>query len=142
LFFFILKIGDNALYQFSAAVFFFSSFFWAWALVNSIHMEAPNFDYGLVSFVTVMLTSSYGMGLATADGQASLLAKTLSMASHILVALNYLLGSLLGFLVIERPGFGVYCALFVVIWVGIAYRGFSLMKSSTGGEEARSLMEI
>jgi hypothetical protein len=138
-----ILVGDSkSLYQFSIAVLIFSSFFWVWALVNSIHMEAPNFDYGIVSFVTVMCTSSFGLGLASAKVQPSLLAKSMTIGSHILVALNYLLGSLLGFLVLERPGFGVYCAVFVGIWVGIAYRAFSLMKSSTGGEEARPFLEV
>jgi hypothetical protein len=104
-------------------------------------MEAPNFDYGVVSFVTVMCTSSYSMGLASANVQASLLATYTIMASHILVALNYLLGSVIGFVVLERPGFGIYCVVFVVLWLGIAYRSFSLMKSSTAGEDARPLLD-
>jgi hypothetical protein len=105
-------------------------------------MAPPNFDYGVVSFFTVVCTSSYGMGLASAKGHPSVLLKSLSIASHVLVALNYLLGSLLGFLVLERPGFGAYCAVFVVIWVGIACRAFSLMKSSTtGGEEGRPFLD-
>jgi hypothetical protein len=123
------------------AIFFFSSFFWVWALKNSIHMEAPNFDYGVVSFVTVMCTSSYGMGLATAKGQPSPLAKYLTIGSDILVALNFLLGSVVGFLVVERPGFGVYCAVFVLIWLGIAYRTFVLMKKPSSADEARPFLE-
>ena len=103
-------------------------------------MEAPNFDYGVVSFVTVMCTSSYGMGLSTAKGQPSPVVKYTTLASHMLVALNYVLGSVIGFVVLQRPGFGIYCAIFVILWLGIAYRGFSLMKSSTGGEETRPFL--
>jgi hypothetical protein len=127
--------GDSkALYKFSIAVFIFASFFWVWALLNTIR---TNFDFGVVSFLAVMCTSSYGIRLTAAQGEASpsLLAKSLTIGSHILVALNYLLGSVLGFFELERPGFGVYCAVFVVLWLGIAYRAFVLMKQRSTMED-------
>jgi hypothetical protein len=82
------------LYQFSISVLLFSSFFWVWALVNTIR---TNFDLGVVSFFTVMCTSSYGIRLATTQIEPTLLLKSLTMSSHLFVALNYLLGSILGF---------------------------------------------
>jgi hypothetical protein len=134
------KTGDSkALYQFSIAVLILSSFFWVWALINTI---TGDFDFGVVSFLLVMCTSSYGIRLATtAQGEqpSLLLAKSLTIGSHLLVALNYLLGSVLGFAELDRPGFGAYCAVFVVVWVGIAYRAFVLMKQqqpSTGDVES------
>jgi hypothetical protein len=101
--------------------------------------EAPYFDFGVVSFLTVMCTSSYGIRLSTGaqQGKPSLLAKSLTIGSHLLVALNYLLGSVLGFGELERPGFGAYCTVFVVVWVGIAYRAFVLMKQPSTGDEER-----
>lgn len=119
--------------HFSIAVFIFSTVFWVWALVNTIR---ANFDFSVVSFLTVMATSSYGIRLSrmtmtmptTQQWEPSLLTKSLTMSSHLLVALNYLLGSILGFGTLERPGFGAYCAVFVVVWVGIAYWAFVLLK--------------
>ena len=120
----------------------FSLFFWFWALKNTVGMSAPNFDYGVVSFGTVIATSSYNLALAnvkTAPGKA---ARYLALSSHVLVAFNYLLGGYLGFTLLERPGFGTYCIIFVGVWSGIGALGNRLAKNveSSNSENARLLV--
>ena len=83
-------------------------------------MDPPNVDMGVISFGTVLVLSTYLLALANASRvPPGSLTRTLAATSQVLVALNYLLGAYLGFTVLERPGFGSYCALFVGLWLGI-----------------------
>ena len=120
---------------FFAATFAGSLFFWAWALKNTVGMNGE-FDLGVVSFGTVMISSSYMMGVTVSSSFASYatkMAKSFTTGTHLFVALNYLLGSYIGFAVLSRPGFGVYCIAFTILWLGVAYCGHNLMKSASLG---------
>jgi hypothetical protein len=113
-------------------------------------MDPPNVDMGVISFVTVLVSSTYLLALANVSSSSRVpppvgpLTRTLATSSQVLVALNYLLGAYLGFTVLERPGFGSYCVIFVGLWLGIAYTGNVVMKSpsltATAPVEADSLL--
>ena len=112
----------------------FSSFFWVWALKNTISMDPPKWDYGLVSFMTVMLTSSYLLAFANnnnATRQPGKLIRFLMTSSCLLVALNYALGTYIGYAVLDRNGFALYCLLFTILWFGIAFVASKIMKDSS-----------
>jgi hypothetical protein len=90
-------------------------------------------DLGVVSFGTVLISSGYMLGVLSAGGSLAHCGKWIqgaTTASHVFVALNYLLGSFIGFTVLKRPGFGVYCVLFTLVWCGIAYYGNIVMHFS------------
>lgn len=115
-----------------------SLFFWIWALKNSIAMDAPNFDYGLISFGTTALTSTYLSGrdvssLTTRNTltlHLSTLTVCLVVSSQLLVSLNYILGVIVGIYVMHRIGFAIYCGIFSILWMCIAWYGAILMRQS------------
>lgn len=131
---------------FAISLFIFAFVFWCWALKNTIRMEPPLFDWGLVSFGSVLMTTSYLLALANLGKKPmSNLTRILAMSSHVLVALNYLLGAYLGFKFLARPGFVWYCAIFTVLWLCIAGIGSRLLddsgRSASGGSsENQGLM--
>lgn len=120
--------------MFFIVLFLLSLFFWAWALKNTIGMTdgGGEFDLGVVSFGTVLLSSSYMMGIIASKSFASVgkIAKKATTCTHIFVAINYLLGAYIGFTSLGRPGFGAYCVAFTGVWLGIAYYGHTLMDSA------------
>ena len=120
---------------FFMATFGWSLFFWSWALKNTVGMNGE-FDLGVISFGTVMISSSYMLGVTVTGSFASYVTKStkaVTTGTHLFVALNYLLGSYIGFVVLSRPGFGLYCVIFTILWLWIAYSGQGLMNSSTVG---------
>ena len=107
----------------------FASFFWLWAVKNTVGMETGQFDLGILSFATVMLTSSYLLGLANHHKlPSSMLTKILVLSSQIFVALNYAIGCYLGFAALDRPGFGLYCGIFTILWSGIGITSAKILK--------------
>jgi hypothetical protein len=92
------------------------------------------------------MTTSYLLALANLGKKPmSRLTRILSMSSHVLVALNYLLGAYLGFTFLARPGFGWYCVIFTALWLCIAGIGSRLLddsgRSASGGSsENQGLM--
>ena len=109
-------------------------------------MNPPNWDWGVASFGSVLVTTSYVLALAN-NHQGVVtpgkLTRNLAMASCLLVAVNYALGAYLGFTYLDRPGFGWYCVAFVGLWIGIAIFGARLMSDSTStgsGVENQSLV--
>ena len=135
---------QQRLRYFFSALFFVALFFWAWALKNTMDFAADGgMDLGVISFGAVMITSSYMHGALTAAASAnglgsSWLMKKITTASHLLVALNYLAGAYLGFFVMARAGFGLYCVIFTFLWLAVAYYGNQMM-NQFGGEEMRPL---
>ena len=117
-----------------------SIFFWGWAVLNTIKMDG-DIDLGVVSFLTVMVSSSYLL-VRTTDGKKTLpvshLGKVLVTVTHVLVALNYALGSVFAFHWLDpiKVGFGIYCIVFTFLWFGVAYIGSKLM------EEANSAWKL
>jgi len=102
-------------------------------------MDSGGFDLGVISFATVMISSSYWLGIMTMTARAGAAGggpattkciRNLTTGTHVFVAVNYLLGSYVGFAVLSRPGFGIYCIIFTLLWGGIAYFGFHLMTKS------------
>jgi len=130
------------MHSFSLLLLLFASFFWAWALKNTVEMDAPNADLGVLSFLTVMLTSTYMLGVESSPrSSVSGLTAGLATASHVFVALNYALGCYLGFAVLDRPGFGAYCGIFTVLWFGIAITSQRLLSAGrSSGEENVALV--
>ena len=62
------------------------------------------------------------------------LTKTLVTGSITLVSLNYALGAYIGFKVMGKTGFGIYCVIFTFLWAGGAFYGSVLMgKSNDSG---------
>jgi hypothetical protein len=124
---------------FAIGLFVFAGFFWCWALKNTIRMTSPNWDWGVVSFGSVVLTSTYLLALANLGQKpTSLTTFILVMLSHLLVSLNYLLGAYLGFTILARPGFGWYCVMFTGLWVCIAGLGARLLKEDSGNASVGS----
>jgi hypothetical protein len=122
---------------FAIGLFIFAGFFWCWALKNTIRMKAPNFDWGLVSFSSVVLTSTYLLALANLGQKpTSRMTCILAMLSHLLVALNYILGAYLGFTILARPGFAWYCVTFTGLWLCIAGLGARLLEDDSGNASA------
>lgn len=121
------------------ATFFFALFFWAWAVKNTVGMD--NLDLGVVSFGSVLVSSGYMLGALTAGSinSASKLLKKMTTCTQVFVALNYLLGAFIGFTVLGRPGFSLYCVAFAGIWLAIAYYGHTLMNSVILGGETLPL---
>jgi hypothetical protein len=135
-----------SLKTFAISLFIFAFFFWCWALKNTINMEPPLFDWGLVSFGSVLMTTSYLLALANLGKiPLSRMTRILAMSSHVLVALNYLLGAYLGFTLLARPGFGWYCIIFAALWLCIAGLASRLLvdserNSSVGSSENQGLV--
>lgn len=98
-------------------------------------MSNGSWDFGLVSFLTVAMTSSYLMGLTNSGVlPQSWMTKSLVIGSHMLVAANYLIGTFIGFFVLRRTGFAIYCLIFTFLWIGICcYVSFLMSKSSYVG---------
>mmetsp|Transcript_9850 Transcript_9850/g.14159 ORF Transcript_9850/g.14159 Transcript_9850/m.14159 type:complete len:91 (-) Transcript_9850:455-727(-) len=78
--------------------------------------------------MTVALTSSYLLGM-TKYGTPDTPGKILVIASHIFVGLNYVLGAIIGYKVLDRPGFALYCAVFAFLWFWVAFFGSGLMSA-------------
>jgi hypothetical protein len=114
---------DINLKTYSLAVLLLSLFFWTWALKNTIAMNAPLFDFGLLSFGSSCLSSSYLLAIANVDTRPKFMTRLLVFGSHGLVALNYALGTYIGIAYLNRPGFALYCGLFCFLWVAIAIVG-------------------
>jgi hypothetical protein len=130
-----------SLKSYATGLLVFATFFWVWALKNTIGMDPPNFDYGLVSFVTVMLSSSHLIAVANnIKGAASpgKLTRFLVVASCALVASNYMLGTYIGYSIIGRPGFALYCLMFVFLWLGLAGLGSHIMSSGVASSTTES----
>ncbi|CAB9496955.1 expressed unknown protein [Seminavis robusta] len=118
------------LQQFFVATLLFALFFWCWALKNTIEKD---FDLGVVSFATVVVSSGYMLCIIMGNGwnstTPSKLCKTLTICSHVFVAVNYFLGTCIAFGVLSRFGFGFYCLIFTFLWLGSAYFCNKLMNS-------------
>lgn len=134
----LTDVGTVILY--ARCVLSVSIFFWAWALKNTIGMQASNFDLGVVSFGTTALTSTYLLGVTSSSGGGPFTSRTrvCLAASQGFVALNYALGSYLGFAMLGRPAFGIYCAIFVLIWIGVAVVGARLLKVGASSPQTES----
>uniref|UniRef100_A0A7S1VTB8 Uncharacterized protein n=1 Tax=Grammatophora oceanica TaxID=210454 RepID=A0A7S1VTB8_9STRA len=81
-------------------------------------MDSGNSDLGVVSFMTVALSSTYLLGLGRIP--SATITKVIIVATHILVSLNYCVGVYVGFAVLERVGFGIYCVVFAFLWAACA----------------------
>ncbi|GMH53602.1 hypothetical protein TrLO_g212 [Triparma laevis f. longispina] len=105
---------------------FFSTFFWLWAILNTI---TESFDLGVASFLTVIL-SSYTLLKATSTNQKiTSCQKTSSLLSSLFVSLNYGLGYYHAVFTYNRAdGFVVYCGIFTVLWFGNGVIGLWLMR--------------
>jgi hypothetical protein len=122
---------SSSLFTFAISLFITSLFFWGWALKNTIGMTEGMWDLGLFSFFTVALSSSYLMALTNRGLMpSSWLTKALVTCSIVLVALNYAVGAYIGFNVLEKQGFGIYCVIFTFLWAGTACFGSTLMGKS------------
>jgi hypothetical protein len=130
----------NKLRYFFGGTLVLALFFWCWALKNTLTSE---FDLGVVSFGTVVVSSVFMLKILVASKWTatcpSSLAKNLTLASHIFVAINYLLGAIIGFMVLARPGFSVYCLIFTFLWLAIAYCAKLIMNRAVAAGETLPL---
>eukprot|EP00538_Stauroneis_constricta_P014023 CAMPEP_0119556148 /NCGR_PEP_ID=MMETSP1352-20130426/8184_1 /TAXON_ID=265584 /ORGANISM="Stauroneis constricta, Strain CCMP1120" /LENGTH=127 /DNA_ID=CAMNT_0007603051 /DNA_START=176 /DNA_END=559 /DNA_ORIENTATION=+ len=118
--------------NFYLGLFPFTLVFWIWALKNTIGMDAGAWDWGVASFGMVLVTTAYVLGTRSADGLPYGLPRILVTASHVLVAMNYIVGAIIGFHVLHRPMFGTYCVTFVFVWLGIAWYGREVIVKAEG----------
>lgn len=99
----------------------FTLFFWFWALQNTKQItDGKNYDFGLVSFGSVIMTTCYVLGMTNHAATIGSWAKGLALTSHCIVALNYTLGVYVGYTMLHRPGFALYCFIFIFLWLTIA----------------------
>ena len=126
--------------RFAGSVLLLATVFWAWAVKNTVERM---FDLGVLSFASVMLTSSYLLVRAVQHPTISLstLTNSLAMASHGFVALNYAGGAYLGFASLDRPGFGAYCTIFTALWIGIGLWGAKIMDVQWQGRQKALVSE-
>merc|ERR1711862_213885 len=119
------KTADDmgALKKFSNVVLATSIFFWVWALVNIITKNI--FDLGIISFFTTFLSSLYLMLRVPKNG-LSLTGRNLVSLTHLFVAINYALGFVIAFS-LNGMTFGIYCAIFTILWLLVLCRGYFLM---------------
>jgi hypothetical protein len=122
-----------------------SLFFWGWAVKNTSASTDGMIDLGVVSFGMVIVTSSYVLGMV--NGSGTIPAKKsvggiLFLLSPLLVSINYGVGAILGFGYLNRVGFGIYCSLFVLLWLVITWYAHELLKKaslSSGGPSASAV---
>lgn len=124
---------DISLKTYCVTVLLFSLFFWIWALKNTIAMNAPLFDFGVVSFGASCLSSSYLLAIANLKAKPKSITRLLVFGSHGLVALNYALGIYAGIVYLKRPGFALYCGFFSQLWVAIAIFGNKIACTDSSG---------
>lgn len=129
---------------FSLIVLCSSVFFWAWAVLNTVNMES-GYDLGIASFLTTALSSAYllwhsrpGMIPVGKCGQI------LVLLTHLFVSVNYAIGTMYAFKWLDtvKLGFGIYCAIFIALWLAVGVAGYLLVeadrRSSAGGKEESS----
>ena len=92
-------------------------------------MDAPYFDFGLLTFGASCLSSTYLLGIANHKAQPQCTTRLLAVGSYGLVAINYALGLYAGIVYMNRPGFALYCGIFTIVWVAIAIIGNHLAGS-------------
>lgn len=102
-----------------------------WALYNTITKQ---FDAGVVSFLLAAISSTYLIFTKAPNT----LGQCLSVASYLLVSINYMAGVALAFTLLNRPGFGIYCVIFAVLWIGLAVVGNSLVSKSQKASNDRN----
>jgi hypothetical protein len=115
-----------------------SLFFWAWAVKNTAAAKDGMIDLGIVSFGMVVVTSSYVLGMVNGNSNSGMMVPPkksvggiLFLVSPLLVAINYGAGAILGFGYLNRPGFGMYCVLFVFLWLVTAWYAHELLKKAS-----------
>lgn len=118
----------------------FCSFFWAWAVKNTAGFTNHSVDLGIVSFGTVIVMSSYVLGMVNGGGRVPAKkspAGILLLSSHLLVVLNYAVGAYLGWAVLRhRTGFAMYCTVFVFVWLGITALSHEFLKKALLNDES------
>ena len=103
----------------------FSAVFWVWAFLNTFRYDYV--DGGVVSFSTVMLSSTYVLCVIHHGGRSQCKRRTmliLPISSSLLVTLNYALGSALT----EHLWGRVYCGIFTALWFIFALVQFVLIR--------------
>ena len=85
------------------------------------------FDAGIVSFILAGMASAY---LSFSKSIPSISGQYLILLSYLLVAINYAAGAVFGFTLLSRPGFGIYCVVFTLVWIGIACVAFRMLSNA------------
>ena len=88
--------------------------FWVWAFINNMNAEGDVFDFGVITFALVLISSI--LILCTPPGHHPSTAKAnFSTVSYSLVTLNYAGGATLG-LLNGFVSYGAYCTVFTFLW--------------------------
>mmetsp|Transcript_22575 Transcript_22575/g.27856 ORF Transcript_22575/g.27856 Transcript_22575/m.27856 type:complete len:159 (-) Transcript_22575:120-596(-) len=113
--------------KFGSATLGTSVLFWSWAAVNTSAMQ-KGFDLGIFSFFFVILSSLFII-TRKQDKPARKLGRAFILFTHVLVALNYLLGLLFALTIDQKilKIFALYCFVFVFVWAYIAHTGWNLV---------------
>ena len=61
------------------------------------------------------------------------------LLSNLLVVLNYALGAYLGLTALGRPGFGLYCVLFTLLWLGSTWYAHEILKKASSSDGGLSI---
>lgn len=122
-----------------------SLFFWVWAILNTVKMET-GYDLGIVSFLSTAISSAYLLW-RTRPGIIPIgkCAQVLVLLTHLFVAANYAIGTMFAFKWLEpvKVGFGIYCAIFIVVWLVVGVIGYLLIEAErrTVGEKEPAVGE-
>lgn len=121
----------------------FSLFFWIWSYIKNVQRESGDPDFKVISFGFVLGSSLYALGLINAydevqeeeEGnnthhhQLGWPVRIVATSSHLLVVINYAPAALFGFTGQDGKtvSYGIYAAVFTVIWVGISVLGCNVL---------------
>tara|TARA_B110000305_G_C19242499_1_gene540607 strand:+ start:356 stop:766 length:411 start_codon:yes stop_codon:yes gene_type:complete len=97
--------------------------FWLWAMLNTFIVD-KGFDLGIVSFLTVIFSSSLFLGKCCSS-------HTLNFTTHLFVAINYGLGAVFGFQSANKRNFTVYCTICCMGWLLSAFKARKLLAKSS-----------
>mmetsp|Transcript_10216 Transcript_10216/g.30176 ORF Transcript_10216/g.30176 Transcript_10216/m.30176 type:complete len:159 (-) Transcript_10216:127-603(-) len=114
---------------FSLIILCTSIFFWVWAIINTSKMES-GYDLGIFSFLSTALSSAYLLAFSR-PGIIPLgkCAQVLIFLTHLFVSTNYALGTMFAFKWLDtvKVGFGIYCSIFIVVWLIVGAVGYFLI---------------
>eukprot|EP00558_Chaetoceros_sp_UNC1202_P011530 CAMPEP_0197238912 /NCGR_PEP_ID=MMETSP1429-20130617/5425_1 /TAXON_ID=49237 /ORGANISM="Chaetoceros sp., Strain UNC1202" /LENGTH=119 /DNA_ID=CAMNT_0042698199 /DNA_START=172 /DNA_END=531 /DNA_ORIENTATION=- len=99
-------------------------------------MTNGGFDFGMVSFAGSAISSLHLVRITktTAEEYESpgKCVRTLAFVTHLTVAFNYAFGAFIACTIGESvyKAFAYYCIIFMVLWLGVAIKGWELITNT------------